>query len=274
MTKLGLIAGGGGLPGAIAQACAEQGRPYFVIRLKGLAEPSLGAHPGEDVGLAELGRCIKALKAAGCERVCFAGIVKRPNFAALKPDLTALKYLPAVAAAAREGDDALLRAVLGVFEKEGFQVEGVGEAGASLLLPWGSLGIFGPLEAEQADMALALDAARRLGLTDVGQAAVARDGEVVALETADGTDAMLAGYATDYEPTGRGGVLAKVPKPRQDLRVDLPTIGVATVEAAAWAGLVGIVGEAGSLLVVDPAAVREAADRLRIFVYGVEPLAP
>jgi DUF1009 family protein len=267
--KLGLVAGGGGLPVAIAEACRTQGRPYFVIRLKGMAEAALGGHPGEDVGLAELGRCLKALKAAGCGSVCFAGNVRRPDFTALRPDLKGLQHLPAIMAAARRGDDALLRAVLKVFEAEGFAVEGVGEAGSSLLLPAGPLGTFQPLESELGDVQLAVRAAQEVGRTDIGQAAVAREGAVVARETEAGTDAMLAAYAEEA-PSGRAGVLAKMPKPHQDLRVDIPTIGVATVEAAAWAGLVGIVGQAGALLVVDAPKVREAADRLRVFVYGLE----
>ena len=272
MGALGLIAGGGGLPLAIADGCRAQGREYWVIRLKGLADPALAAHPGEEVGLAELGHCLKSLRRSGCDTVCFAGIVRRPDFSSLRPDLKGLMHLPAVIAAARRGDDAVLRAILEVFEHEGFRVEGVAEAGASLLLPPGPFGRFRPLEEEEADVAAAEQAAREVGATDIGQAAIARDGQVVARETADGTDAMLALYA-DQAPGGRGGVLAKIPKPHQDMRVDIPTIGVATVEAAAWAGLVGIVGQAGALLVVDPPAVREAADRLRVFICGLEPQA-
>jgi DUF1009 family protein len=270
VTTLGLIAGGGGLPLAIADGCRAQGRPYWVIRLKGMADPALAAHPGEDVGLAELGRCVRSLRSSGCTRVCFAGVVRRPDFRELKPDLLGLRHLPGVIAAASRGDDALLRAVLGVFEKEGFQVEGVSEAAAALLLPSGRFGRFGPLEDEEADIALAVQAAREVGATDIGQGAIARGGVVVARETCDGTDAMLAAYAEEVQPSGRAGVLAKLPKAHQDMRVDIPTIGVATVEAAAWAGLVGIVGQAGALLVVDPSAVREAADRLRVFIWGLE----
>lgn len=269
MAKLGLIAGGGGLPMAIAEACRAADRPYFVIRLRGMADEPLQDHPGDDVGLAELGRCLRALRDAGCEKVCFAGNVRRPDFASLKPDLKGLKHLPGIMAAARRGDDALLRAVLDVFEREGFEVEGVADAGADLLLPPGPLGLFQPLEAELGDVELAIRAAQEVGRTDIGQAAIARAGVVVARETEDGTDAMLSAYAEEAA-SGRGGVLAKMPKPHQDLRVDIPTIGVATIEAAAWAGLVGVVGQAGALLVVDPAAVRETANRLRIFVYGLE----
>jgi DUF1009 family protein len=267
--KLGLIAGGGGLPVAIAEDCRSRGRPVFVIRLAGMADPALKAFDGEDAGVAELGRCVRSLRRAGCQQVCFAGVVRRPSdFSALKPDLHALKYLPRVVAAARGGDDALLRAILGVFESEGFEIEGVGQAAASLRLGPGPLGAVTPGEACQDDIRTALEAAREVGRTDVAQGAVARDGEVLAREGADGTDAMLARLA--HAPLERRGVLAKLPKPAQDRRVDLPTIGVRTIERAAEAGLAGIVGAADGLLVVDRTAVREAADRLGLFVLGLE----
>jgi len=269
MGKLGLIAGGGGLPVEIAEDCRARGRPIFVIRLAGMAEAALTAFPGDEAGVAELGRCVRLLRRAGCEQVCFAGIVRRPSdFSALRPDLQALKYLPRVVAAARSGDDALLRAILGVFESEGFEVEGVGQAAVSLRLGPGPLGAVAPDESHAQDIRTALEAAREVGRTDVAQGAVARGGAVVAREDADGTDAMLA--RLPHAPAERRGVLAKLPKPAQDRRVDLPTIGVRTIERAAAAGLAGIVGAADGLLVVDRTAVRAAADRLGLFVLGVE----
>jgi DUF1009 family protein len=272
---LGLIAGGGGLPLEIARSCEAAGRPVFVIRLAGLATPELRRYPGADVGLAEFGRCVKALRGAGCRNVTFAGDVRRPDFAALKPDLHALKHLPAVAAAARRGDDALLRAILGVFEKEGFVVESSKVAGGSLLLAKGPFGAIEPEPDHAADIEKALEAARAIGRLDIGQGAVACGGVVLALEAQEGTDAMLARCAELPQtlrgaPGARRGVLAKAPKPGQDLRVDLPTIGARTIEKAAAAGLAGIVGEAGGLLLVDGAAIREAADRLGLFVLGVD----
>lgn len=273
MSKLGLIAGGGGLPVAVAETCRAAGRPLFVIRLRGIAEPALADFEGEEIGLAEFGRCVRALRDADCRSVCFAGKVGRPDFSAFRPDLAALKHLPDVIAAATKGDDALLRAILGAFEKEGFQVEGVGEAAAPLLLEAGPLGRLAPGTDALADVTAALAGARQLGLTDIGQAVVARGGRVVASEDQQGTDALLARCAERLDsaaPTPPGGVLAKAPKPRQDRRVDLPTIGVTTLEHAAGAGLLGVVGEAGALLVVDKPAVRAAADRLGLFVLGVE----
>jgi len=276
MKKLGLIAGGGGLPVEIADYCERAGRPLFVVRLKGFAGPELIPYAGAEVGVAELGKCFKALKRAGCEAVCLAGNVSRPDFAALIPDIRGLAVLPAAIAAARKGDDALLRLLVGEFEKEGFAVEGAHEVMDDLGLPAGLLGRCGPTDDQRGDAEHALTVARAIGRLDVGQAAVVCRGLVLAVEAQEGTDAMLARVAELPEalrgrPGACEGVLAKAPKPIQETRVDLPTIGLATVQAVARAGLAGIVGEAGRLLVLDREAVIELADELGVFILGVEP---
>ena len=276
MDKLGLIAGGGGLPVEIARHCERSGRPLFVIRLKGFAGAGLAPYAGAEVGIAELGKCIKALKRAGCRSVCLAGEVARPDFASLMPDLRGLSLLPKVIATARKGDDALLRLLVAEFEKDGFRVEGAHEVMADLTLPPGRLGAHGPDAAAMADADRALEIARAIGALDVGQAAVVAHGLVLAVEAQEGTDALLARVA-DLPAHLRGnpgagvGVLAKAPKPIQETRVDLPTIGLATVRGVARAGLAGIAGEAGRLLVLDREAVIALADELGIFILGVEP---
>jgi DUF1009 family protein len=276
MRKLGLIAGGGALPVEIAEHCQRSGRPLFVIRLKGFAGAELVPFAGAEVGIAELGKCLKALKRAGCEAVCLAGKVSRPDFAALVPDLRGLKVLPSAIAAAAKGDDALLRVLVGEFEKEGFAVEGAQEVMDDLGLPAGPLGRVSPSPDHRLDIDRALEVARAIGRLDVGQAAAVCRGLVLAVEAQEGTDAMLARVAELPEhlrgrPGAAAGVLAKAPKPIQETRVDLPTIGLATVHAAARAGLAGIVGEAGGLLVLDREAVIELADELGLFVFGVDP---
>jgi DUF1009 family protein len=279
LRKLGLIAGGGGLPAEIAAQCRAAGRPYFVIRLKGFADAGVADHPGADVGLGELGKCFKTLRKEGCEAVCFAGTVARPDFSTLMPDARGLAALPGIALAARKGDDALLRRLLEEFEKEGFVIEGAHQAVGELTLPLGLLGKHGPSPEHRKDIERALIVARAIGELDVGQGAVVCDGLVLAVEAQEGTDAMLRRVAElpsaiRGEPGRYRGVLAKAPKPIQEVKVDLPTIGVATLQRAARAGLAGIVGEAGRLLVVDREAVIAAADDLGLFVMGVEPRTP
>ena len=243
--RLGLIAGGGDLPLQIARHCQDSGRPLFVVRLRGFADAAMEAFPGAEVGLAE-------------------------------PDLRGVAMLPRLILEARKGDDALLRAVLEEFRKEGFAIEGAHEARSDLLLGAGPLGRWRPDAAQQADLRRALEIARRVGELDIGQGAVVCDGLVLAVEAQEGTDAMLRRVADEVAPALRGregarrGVLAKAPKPIQETRVDLPTLGPATVRGAARAGLAGIAGEAGRTLVLEREAVIALADELGLFVFGVE----
>ena len=274
MVKLGLIAGGGALPVSLAAHCRAVGRPVFILRLKGFADAALQAHDGVDVGIAELGRGIGALRRAGCGAICLAGKVDRPDLTALKPDLRGLRALPGAIAAARRGDDGLLSFMIAEFEKEGFAVEGAHEVMRGLTLAAGPLGRHAPAAAHLADVSRALEAARAIGRLDIGQAAVACEGLVLAVEAQEGTDWMLRRVAELPEairgtPGRPRGVLAKAPKPGQELRVDLPTIGPETIRRAAVAGLAGIAGEAGQILVLDRDETRRLADEAGLFVLGV-----
>jgi DUF1009 family protein len=275
MKKLGLVAGGGALPISLARHCQSADRAFFVVRLKGFAEPELNQFEGEEAGVGQLGKVFRLLKAEGCQAVCFAGRVARPDFASLSLDLRGIAALPALIGAAGKGDDALLRVLLAEFEKEGFQIEGAHEVMGELTLPLGPIGAHAPSPGDLADIARAMIVARAVGALDVGQGAVVCGGLVLAVEAQEGTDAMLervAGLpiAVRGTPERPRGVLAKAPKPIQETRVDLPTIGAHTLRQCSRAGLAGIAGEAGKVLVLDREAVVELADQLGLFVVGVD----
>jgi DUF1009 family protein len=266
MSKLAVIAGGGDLPRKLAEHVRASGRGVFVLALKGFADPGLTAEfDGAEAAMGQLGKGLKLLKNAGCEEVAFAGTVKRPDFSALQVDMRGAALLPEILVAATKGDDAILRVVLGAFEREGFKVVGADDVLASLLAPAGAIGRRSPAGADWVDIREAAREAAAIGLKDVGQGAVARGGRIIESETQDGTDAMLRRVAA---ACGRGGVLVKRPKPQQERRIDLPTIGTATVRGAAEAGLAGIAVEAGGALIVDRAAVAALADELDVFIYG------
>ena len=272
LPKLAVFAGGGILPARIAAAVRGQGRHVFIIAFDGHTDPATVegfAHMWCRFGAA--GSIIRRLHDEGVEEIVLAGPVKRPSFSELIPDWWAARFLARIGARAL-GDDGLLRAVVGELEKEGFRVVGLHELLGDLLTPTGPIGTLTPDDDAMRDIARGVEGARVLGDLDVGQGAVVQQGIVLAVEAVEGTDAMLVRCAGLARP-GLGGTLVKVKKPRQDRRVDLPTMGVATVENAAAAGLRGVAVEAGGSLLIDRAAVAEAADRLGLFVIGIEPSA-
>ncbi|MGJ3233325.1 MAG: LpxI family protein [Oceanicaulis sp.] len=272
--RLGLIAGGGELPVHVAAAAEADGRLGCVIALEGFADPGRYTH-ATPCGLARFGAMVKILHEACCDAVCFAGIVTRPDFSALKPDMKGMSLLPKVIAAAARGDDALLRTIVAFFEREGLAVVGADDIAEELRARAGLIGTIGPTDADRADALKALHVAGVIGAEDIGQGAVVADGLVLAVEAQEGTDAMLARVAGLPEalrgsPGARKGVLAKRPKPVQERRVDLPVIGVSTVEGAARAGLAGIAAPNGGALILGRESVARAADAAGVFVWIVD----
>jgi UDP-2,3-diacylglucosamine hydrolase len=272
---LGIIAGGGPFPAYVIEECAARGIPFFVLALKGLADPARL----EDVphGWTRLGagaRALRLLRGAGVTRLTMVGTVRRPGVLRFWPDPVMLAAMIRIGwRALFGGDDALIKAIIPLVEAKGFQLVAIQDILPELLAGEGRYGRIAPDAAAERDIAFGIEAARAVGRADVGQGAVVEQGKVLEREDAGGTDAMLARLAAKKRQ-GPGGVLVKVAKPGQQRMVDLPTIGTGTVEAAAAAGLRGIAIEADSALVVDREAVAAAADAAGLFVIGVTAGAP
>ena len=268
--KLGIFAGGGELPLRIIEACRAVERSVFVLAFEGAADPAVASGvPHAWVRLGAAGEALRLLRAQGVEEIVFAGSVKRPSLLTLRPDWRAAKFLARVAYRAL-GDDGLLTAIIREFEGEGFRVVGADSILGSALAPLGPLGRHRPDAQAEDDIAAGFRAVRALGALDIGQAAVVQQGLVLGVEAIEGTDALIARCA-GLRREGPGGVLVKAPKPGQERRADLPTIGQRTIEGAAAAGLRGIAVEAGATFVIDRAATTAAADRAGLFVVGVPP---
>jgi DUF1009 family protein len=257
------------LPARIAEACRARGRDIFILAFEGhAARADIPADlPQAWVRLGAAGTGFRLLREAGVAEVVMAGRIRRPSLTDLRPDLRTVRFFARVGLKAL-GDDGLLKAVVTELETEGFRVVGVEAILPDLLVPEGVLGRTGPDDQALADIARGIEVARGIGALDVGQGAVVQQGIVLAVEAVEGTDAMLARCRT-LRRDGSGGVLVKVRKPGQERRADLPTIGPATVRAAAEAGLRGIAVEAGGALIVDRTATVAAADAAGLFVVGV-----
>lgn len=274
--KLGIVAGGGGLPHAIAAHCKASGQAYYVAQIAPFADGDWSAHPGASFNVGAVGARKAALSQEGCDAVVMAGVVKRPDFGALELDEGGRALVPKLIAAARTGDDALLRVLVEDFEAAGFRVIGAHEACPPLLAEKGAVGVHAPDQAALTDIAKAWAVADALGRWDVGQAVAVCDALVLAVEAQEGTDALIARVGALPEAlrgtsTRRRGVLLKRAKPIQERRIDLPTIGVTTIENAAAAGFAGVAVEAGGALIVDRAELAARADALGLFVFGYAP---
>jgi DUF1009 family protein len=277
MSRLGLIVGGGELPRAVAQAAHAAGREVFVVPLVGsVTEDWINGFSHEFLSPGEPGRIIKALKTHGVQEVLLCGRVDRPKFNEMKLDAKGVLLLPKAIAAARKGDDALLRFIVGICEDEGLTAISVAQAAPALVAGEGVLGRVAPDAEHLADIERAFKIVHALGALDVGQAAVVCEGLPLSVEAAEGTDAMLARIPNLRESL-RGtvekkrGVLVKALKPTQDAKTDMPVVGIETIKNAAAAFLAGIAVEAGAALILDKQAVAAEADRLGLFVVGVKP---
>ncbi len=270
---IALICGAGSLPLAVADCLSARGHKVLLLPLQGVAdERDYRDRRHTPIRVVQLGPLKRAMRDANCRDVVLIGSMVRPAFWQMRFDWDSLKLLPRIAAAFRGGDDHLLRGVAKLFEQQGVRLLGAHEVAPEILLPRQSLGRLQPSQADREDIKLGLDYLHAAGPFDVGQAIVVAGRHVLAVEAAEGTDGMLARVAklrANGRIRSKGGVLVKAPKPQQDRRFDLPSIGPATVEGAAKAGLSGIAALAGETIMAEPSAMAAAADRAGLFVVGV-----
>jgi DUF1009 family protein len=275
VAPVGIVAGGGTLPFAVADSLAARGLGAVIFALKGACDPERVArfrHHWISVG--QIGKATRLFRSEGCRDLIFLGSLARPALSEIRLDWGTLRVMGHVVAAFRGGDDHLLSGIGRILEQDGFRMVGVKEAAPDLLMPEGAITRASPDGDAAADIARGREVLGALGPFDIGQAAVVIDGHVVAVEDIEGTDGLLARVAR-LRADGRvrakagRGVLVKVPKSGQDLRFDLPTVGPNTVEGAAGAGLAGIAIAAGNTLVAEPQAMTEAADTAGLFITGL-----
>jgi len=267
---LAIIAGAGRLPGAVAEAAAAAGREVVVFQLDGYRAELPPGTRTEMLRLERLVPLFRRLAEMRVEEVVLAGAVRRPRLdpALFDPDTAAL--LPRILPALEGGDDSALRAVVDLFETEGFRILGADAVAPSLLPETGVLGEVAPTAADRADVIRAAEVVAALGAADVGQGAVVAGGLVLAVETIQGTDHMLRTLVElphPARPHAPRGVLFKAPKPGQERRVDLPTIGPDTISGARAAGLAGVAVEAGGVLLLDRERTVAAADAAGLFLW-------
>ncbi len=268
-STLGIIAGGGPLPGQVAAAAQAAGRGVFIAALEGYAAPEvLRPFPHQFYRLGAVGAMIRSFRERGCTDLVMIGPVKRPSFLSLRPDAEGAKLLARVGKAAFLGDDGLLAAIVRVLSEEGFRVLGAHEIMTDALAPEGLLTRIAPDAQAMADIVRGMEVLKVIGAADIGQACVVQQGLVLAVETVEGTDAMLSRIPAVTRP-GPDGVLVKMAKPQQERRADMPTVGPDTVRHVLSAGLRGVAFEAGSTILAERMQLIEIADKAGVFLVGI-----
>ena len=274
-SPVGIIAGGGAMPFAVADSLQKRGITPVLFALRGNCDPVAAErfrHHWISVG--QLGRAIKLFRSEGCRDLIFIGVLLRPALSEIRLDLGTIRRIGHIMSAFRGGDDHLLSGVGRILEQDGFRMVGIRDVAPDILMPEGAIARATPDPTASADIERGREVLRALGPFDIGQAVVVIDGHVVAVEDIEGTDGLLARVARLREAgrirasKGRG-VLVKAPKSGQDLRFDLPTVGPKTVEGVAKAGLAGMAVIAGNTIVAESQDMIVVADKAGLFIQGL-----
>ncbi len=269
---IGLIAGNGRFPVLFARAARAKGHQVVAVAMRGETEVAIEGEVDALtwVKVGQLGRMIGAFKSAGVTRAAMAGGVRKSRlFENARPDLLGIKLL---AQAVVRRDDGLLRAVAREFEKAGITIVDSTLFMPEVLAPAGVLTRAEPTASEWRDLRYGLGIAREVGKLDIGQTVAVREGVVLALEAIEGTDACIrrAGELS----RGKGAVIVKVAKPSQDMRFDVPAIGVATLDTLVAAHIRVLGVEAGRTLLLEPERIVGEANQRQLVLVGLDDGAP
>ena len=267
--KLGLIAGNGRFPFLVLDAARGAGHDVTVIALKEEAFPDLADLASRPpvaafhwISINQLGQCISLLKAAGVSQAVMAGQVKHTKLFDIRPDWTLGRVLMRLAT---KNTDSLISGVADVLRDEGIDLVDSTALLAPLLAREGVLTKRAPTDDERADLELGCRIADTVAGLDIGQTLAVKTAAVVAVEAMEGTDAVIARAG---QLAGRGVRIVKVAKPNQDMRFDVPVVGVSTIEAMAAAGATALSIDAGKTLMIDGEAIIRAADEAGICIVG------
>lgn len=270
LNKVGIIAGSGRPPEILAQSLERQNIVPYIVALDGIADPSLyqsRQHFVSPIGMA--GAILDWFKDNGVTDIVMTGALKRPEWRKLKLDPRGMKIV-AKLALKKLGDDGLLRALRTEIESDGLRLRGIQEFVPELLAPAGQLTSLKPLPQDWASIKLGWNASQELGRQDKGQSVVVQNDTVLGLEDKEGTNALMEKAAGYKQAIGRGPILVKTCKPQQDKALDIPSLGLKTIELAARLGFSGIALQAQESLLIDREKVIQACDQYGIFLYGLK----
>lgn len=272
-STLGIIAGSGNLPLYIAKKVAETGRPVFIIGIIGSASLEIENFSHKWIKWGEVDKLFRSFEKNKVKDLVIIGGVKRPKVKDIHLDFGMIRNLPFVFSLTMGGDDKILSSIVEFIENKGLTIVGAHQLVPELTADDGILTRKKPTKIDLTDISKGIETVLNLGMMDIGQGAVVAREYVLCVEAAEGTDQMLE-RAMGLRQWGgkwlgrRFGVLVKIPKPNQELRIDMPTIGPKTVELVAKAGLSGICIAANKVLISEKSKTIELANQLGLFIVG------
>ena len=225
------------------------------------------------LSIGQLGKSISVLKNHKCKRVIFAGRVNRPNFSRTKFDLKALYHLPKIIKESKKGDSYIIKEIIKIFEKENLKVIKQTFYNKELSLKKGSITMIKPDKLSKKDIFIGKKVIKDLKTNNVGQGVIILNGNVIAVEDQKGTDSMLIRAQKILKKIStknkKKGILLKFPKSNQDLRIDLPTVGIKTISMCAKIGLKGIVVKANQNIFLDKYNSIQKANKHKMFISAI-----
>jgi len=268
--KLGIIAGGGDLPKILIRYCLDHQIDHTVLAIAGNADETFFNDTNcLKLRIGQAGTAFDYFKKQKVQNVVMIGTIRRPSLSDLVPDLRTAAFFAKIGFKSL-GDDGILRALVKEIEQENMKVVGIHEIMPDILFPQGILTKTKPDKQALFDIARGVEVAFRLGELDVGQSVIVQQGLVLGVEGIEGTDELIKRCGS-YKRKGDGGILVKLRKPQQDMRLDLPTIGLQTIENAHNSGLRGLAVHAGNALIVQEKEVIKLADKYKMFLIGINP---
>ncbi len=269
-SKIAIIAGNGDLPKIIIKKLQEQQRAFLVILIKGeKSNQDFLDFDHKIIGFGEISRIINILKTEQIQELVFAGGVTKPSMSGMKVDIKGAVLLSKILGNKFFGDDNLLSTIIGFFEKEGFKIVAVNQVVDDLLAKSGVMGKVKPNLSAQSDIEIGKNALQIMSELDMGQAIVVQQKQIIAMEAVEGTDQLIKRSSNLQFSQGQKAVLVKMKKQNQNTKIDLPALGVQTIQNLADSGFCGVAVEANSCLIINQTAVISLADNLGLFIIGI-----
>ena len=267
MYKICLIAGNGLLPFEILKSFNQN--EVFIICLKesGVSASNFKGYEVLEKSVFKVGSIIKEIKARKIKQIIFVGGIKKPSFYSIKPDLTGFMLMLKILKLKHKGDDAILKAITQFLEEKNLELVGVKDIASNLILQEVSITHKTPNDLELKNINFGLEVLEGISKFDIGQALVMQDGVVIGVEGVEGTDALIERCSKICYKNKSKPILIKAPKVGQTFKIDIPVIGLNTIQNLIKYNFAGVAILAGGTILLEKEKSKNLANEAGIFIF-------